>query len=156
MSVVNTEEAVGDLADQSARRAAGGETSNVEISGAYSVFFWLNAIFWTVLISIPTLGAGLLLILIFLWYKKAVLNRTKIIFTNGTKLFTAQKGRWFVKDDDVVPVKAVDNVKIDRSILGKIFGWCDIIIETRSEAYRIRHVNSKRAERFRKAFLASV
>lgn len=120
--------------------------SDVTVSRAYSVFYWLMALALTV----ATYG----LILPFaIWYKLAVINRTKIIFNEGTKAMTFQRGRWFVKDDDRVPVRAIDNVKLDRSILGKLFGWANITVETRSERYRIKHIGTAQAEQFRERFL---
>lgn len=128
--------------------------SNVGVSRAYTFFFWLNAIVWSLLLGTATAGVGFLLLPVLAWYKVAVINRTKILFENETKRFVFQRGRWFVKDDDVVPVKAVDNVKLNRSITGKIFGWCDIQVETRSETYKIKYVATAAAEQFREAFLA--
>ena len=128
--------------------------NNVGVAGAYSLFYWVNSVLWTAIITPFTAGIGIALLPILFWYKKAVINRTKIIFENDTKRFIFQRGRWFVKDDDVVPVKAVDNVKLNRSITGKIFGWCNIQIETRSETYKINYVATKEAEAFREAFLA--
>ncbi|WP_245290258.1 MULTISPECIES: PH domain-containing protein [unclassified Shinella] len=130
--------------------------SNVGVSMSFSIFYWCAALIWTTLAAIATGGVGILLFFVFLWRKVAVINRTKIIFENNTNRLTVQHGRWFIKDDDVVPVKAIDNVKLNRSILGKIFGWCDIMIETRSEAYVIKYVSTRMAETFRNDFLARV
>lgn len=130
--------------------------SNVNVAGSYGVFFWISAIIWTTVVAVFTAGFGILLFPILVWYKKMVVNRTKIIFENDTNKLTFQRGRWLVKDDDVVPVRAIDNVKLNRSLMGKIFGWCDILIDTRSETYKIKYVSTKAAEQFRDAFLALV
>lgn len=128
--------------------------SNVGVSGSYSVFFWVMAIIVTAVAAVASGGIGILIFPFLIWHKLAVVNRTKILFEDNTNRLTFQRGRWLVKDDDVVPVKAIDNVKLNRSLLGKIFGWCDILIETRSEAYKIKNVSTKQAEKFREAFLA--
>lgn len=132
------------------------DNMGVGVSKNYSMFYWINATLWALIIAIPSGGIGLLLFPVLLWYKKAVINRTKIIFDNAQKRFIFQRGRWFVKDDDVVPVKSVDNVKLNRSISGKIFGWCNIEVETRAEKYKIKYVSTKAAERFRESFLETV
>lgn len=130
--------------------------TKVRVAGAYSVFFWINAIIWTVILAALTMGVGLLLFPILLWRKIAVINRTGIDYSDDAKSFTFYRGRWFVRDDDTIPVKSIDNVKINRSLSGKIFGWCDVLVETRAEAYKIAHVTTRNAERFRQAFLAQV
>lgn len=130
--------------------------SNVNVAGSYSWFFWINSVVITAIAAALSGGIGIILFPIMVWYKRMVINRTKIIFENDTNRLTFQRGRWFVKDDDVVPVKAIDNVKLNRSIMGKIFGWCDILIETRSETYKIKYVSSKEAEKFRDQFLSLV
>ena len=129
---------------------------DVCISRAYSIFFWINAILVTMIASVLSAGIGILLFPLFVWYKLAVLNRTKIEYLTGDNKLTFFTGRWFVRDDDVVPLKAIDNVKLNRSLPGKIFGWADIIIETRSENYRINCVATKTAQSFRDRFLASI
>lgn len=130
--------------------------SDVGVSRSYSIFYWVNALLLTTIIAALTAGIGVFLFPIVVWYKLAVINRTKVMFEDSTNMLIFQRGRWFVKDDDIVPVKAIDNVKLNRSILGKIFGWCDISIETRSEVYSIKYVSTRQAERFRLAFLEKV
>lgn len=128
--------------------------SNVGVARAYSVFFWINALLWTAIIAVLTAGLGMFLLPFLAWYKWRVINRTKIVFEQDTNRIKFQRGRWFVLDDDIIPVKSIDNVKLNRSVLGRIFGWCDIDAATRVERYRIRHVSTRSAEAFRLAFLA--
>ena len=127
------------------------QMTEVRVGQSYSVFFWLNAVFW----SIITAGIALPVIVLLAIYKFRVINRSKIQFSNGARAIKFLRGRWFVRDDDMIPVSAVDNVKLDRSILGRIFGWCDILFETRSETYRLRYVSTKQAEQFRDMFLGA-
>lgn len=129
---------------------------DVSVAPAFSIFYW---IFWLPLVAavtIFTLGVGTLLLPLLAWYKMAVVNRTRIRFERGSNRFTFERGRWFVKDDDVVTVKSVDNVKLDRSLPGKMFGWCNIQVETRSEMYQINNVSTVQAERFRRLILEMV
>lgn len=128
----------------------------VGIASSYSIFFWTLWIVIAVVIGIFTAGVGALLILLpSFWYKRAVVNRNRILFETDSNSITCEHGRWFVKDDDLVPISAIDNVKLDRSLLGKIFGWCVITIETRSESYSLSHVSTNEAEAFRKALLTT-
>jgi len=127
--------------------------SDVTVARAYSIFYWINALLISSLVAVVTPGVGIFLLAIFAWHKMAVVNRTKIIFEDSTKFMTFQIGRWFVKDDDRVPVNAIDNLKLNRSVPGKIFGWVEISVETRSENYRIPYVDTKKAEQFRDRFL---
>ena len=127
----------------------------VGVAISYSIFFWIVWIIISVVIGIFTSGLGLLILLPSFWYKKAVVNRNRILFETGSKSITCEHGRWFVKDDDLVPISAIDNVKLDRSLLGKIFGWCVITIETRSESYSLSYVSTNEAEAFRKALLST-
>ena len=50
-----------------------------------------------------------------------------------------------------MPISATDNVKLERSLLGKIFGWRVITIETGSESYSLSYVSTNEAGAFRKA-----
>ena len=127
----------------------------VGVAISYSIFFWIVWIIISVVIGTFTSGLGLLILLPSFWYKKAVVNRNRILFETGSKSITCEHGRWFVKDDDLVPISAIDNVKLDRSLLGKIFGWCVITIETRSESYSLSYVSTNEAEAFRKALLST-
>lgn len=127
----------------------------VGVAISYSIFFWIVWIIISVVIGTFTAGLGLLILLPSFWYKKAVVNRNRILFETGSKSITCEHGRWFVKDDDLVPISAIDNVKLDRSLLGKIFGWCVITIETRSESYSLSYVSTNEAEAFRKALLST-
>ena len=127
----------------------------VGVAISYSIFFWIVWIIISVVIGTFTSGLGLLILLPSFWYKKAVVNRNRILFETGSKSITCEHGRWFVKDDDLVPISAIDNVKLDRSLLGKIFGWCVITIETRSESYSLSYISTNEAEAFRKALLST-
>ena len=128
----------------------------VGVASSYSFFFWIA---WSIIPVAAVMQTGEPLILIVLlplfWYKRAVVNRNRILFETGSNSITCEHGRWFVKDDDLVPISAIDNVKLDRSLLGKIFGWCVITIETRSESYSLSHVSTNEAEAFRKALLTT-
>ena len=114
----------------------------VGVARGYSIFFWTA---WIICIL------GILLLPILLWYKKAVVNRSRIRFKAGSDRVTVEHGRWFVKDEDTVPVSAIDNIKLDHSVLGKMAGWCDITVVTRSEEYHIPYVSASSAKRFRAA-----
>ena len=139
--------------------------SNVDLSKAYTIWFWFTHIVACLvlgsLFGAATENSGTAILVVFIlttpptiWYKKAVLNRTKIIFENGTNKVTYQRGRWFVRDEDIIPVKSIDNVKLDRSLLGKILGYCHMSLETRgNEPYKLKAVSTKQAERFRDAFI---
>lgn len=127
----------------------------VGIASSYTFFFWIAWIIVSAAIAAVTAGLGLILLLPLFWYKRAVVNRNRILFETGSNSITCEHGRWFVKDDDLVPISAIDNVKLDRSLLGKIFGWCVITIETRSESYSLSHVSTNEAEAFRKALLSA-
>lgn len=127
----------------------------VGIASSYSIFFWTVWIVIAVGICAFAGALGLLILLLPFWYKRAVVNRNRILFETGSNSITCEHGRWFVKDDDLVPVSAIDNVKLDRSLLGKIFGWCVIMIETRSESYSLSYVSTNEAEAFRKALLST-
>ena len=127
----------------------------VGIASSYSIFFWTVWIVIAVGIWAFAGALGLLVLLLPFWYKRAVVNRNRILFETGSNSITCEHGRWFVKDDDLVPISAIDNVKLDRSLLGKIFGWCVIMIETRSESYSLSYVSTNEAEAFRKALLST-
>lgn len=139
--------------------------SNVNTSGAYTVYYWVSTLLSCFFIGFLLAGFNeghlaflflpfFIILPLSVWHKKAVVNRTKIIFENASNKITYQRGRWFVKDEDVIPVKAVDNVKIDRSVLGKIFGFCSMSLETKgSEPYALKGVSTKEAEGFRDAFI---
>lgn len=127
----------------------------VGIASSYTFFFWIVWIVIAVGICAFAGGLGLLILLLPFWHKRAVVNRNRLLFEPGSKSITCEHGRWFVKDDDLVPISAIDNVKLDRSLLGKLFGWCVITIETRSESYSLSHVSTNEAEAFRKALLST-
>lgn len=127
----------------------------VSIASSYTFFFWIAWIIVSAAIAAVTAGLGLILLLPLFWYKRAVVNRNRILFETDSNSITCEHGRCFVKDDDLVPISAIDNVKLDRSLLGKIFGWCVIAIETRSESYSLSHVSTNEAETFRKALLST-
>ena len=122
----------------------------VSVSTAYSVFFWVKWITISVVLSPFTLGLSLLLLPFLFWYKQAVVNRSKFLFETGGKTITCEHGRWFVLDDDIVQVSAIDNIKLNRSGLGKLFGWCHMTIESRSASYALACVATAEAEAFRK------
>ena len=147
------EEAVRAIPPNSARK--GDANMKVGIASSYSIFFWIVWIVIAVGICAFAGGLGLLVLLLPFWYKRAVVNRNRILFETGSQSITCEHGRWFVKDDDLVPISAIDNVKLDRSLLGKIFGWCVIMIETRSESYSLSYVSTNEAEAFRKALLST-
>jgi len=125
----------------------------VKPARAYSVFFWISAVFWSLLIGAVTAGLGLLLFPFFIWYKLAVINRTRAFYRPGEKAIIFHRGRWFVRDEDAIPVKSIDNIKLDKSVLGNIFGWVNIRFMTRSDDYRIKYVDRNEAMRFRNVFI---
>lgn len=118
---------------------------NVRIATVFSVFYW---IVWG--------GLSLLFVITFpivAWYYFAVVRRKRFEFREGDNRITYVKGGWFVSDDDSLPLRAIDNVKIDRSLLGAIFGWCTIRLETRSENYKLSGVSQSQSQSFRTAIL---
>ena len=133
--------------------------SNVDLSTAYTVFFWLIHVIICLFILLvgydETVGAWLLVFIVTLlhtWQKKAVLNRSKIFYEKGANTITVQTGRYFVRDEDIIPIKAIDNIKMDRSLPGKIFGFCTLKLMTRgNEVYKMRGPSTKQAEKFRDA-----
>ena len=110
----------------------------VKVAKPYSFIFWI-------LYLIPSL-----LILpfpIIYWYKKRVIDRNYIeLYPKTIHLY---QGRWFVADDDVVYTTAVDHIKIDRTILGYIFGWCTLIISTRSGQFTYKYMDMETSELLR-------
>lgn len=110
----------------------------IRIAKAYTVFFWC-------LYLLPSL---LIIPFPFIyWYKKRVVDRNYIeLYTKTLHLY---QGRWFVCDDDVVYTNAVDHIKIDRSILGYIFGWCTLIITTRNGQFIYDYMDMKNCESLR-------
>ena len=147
------EEDARTIPPNSARK--GDVNMKVGIASSYTFFFWIAWIIVSAAIAAVTAGLGLILLLPLFWHKRAVVNRNRLLFEPGSNNITCEHGRWFVKDDDLVPISAIDNVKLDRSLLGKIFGWCVITIETRSESYSLSHVSTNEAEAFRKAILSA-
>ena len=125
------------------------KTLEVGPAGAYTVFYWIRSALVTTVVAIPTMGLGLILLPVFLWHKKAVINRTKIMVGEGARHADFKHGRWFIADEDQIPLKSIDNIKVDHSILGKIFGWCTLVLETRSENYELRHVCKASAKEFK-------
>ena len=123
-----------------------GETIVVGPARAYSVFYWIMAL----IISAPFMLTPLPL---FAWYKLAVINRTRAIYRMGDRAITFHRGRLFVRDEDTIPITAIDNVKLDRSVLGNIFGWVNMLFMTRADVYKIGHVSRDEAVRFRNIFL---
>ena len=131
--------------------------TNVDLSTAYTVFYWLidGIVLFFIMLVISGLGSpggawlvGCIIVLIKIWYKKAVLNRTKIFYEKGAKQITFQRGRWFVRDEDFIPIKAIDNIKLDRSLPGKIFGFCTLRLATRgNEPYLLKGPSTKQAEK---------
>lgn len=146
---------------------------SVEVSPGFSVWYWIGTVGYALFLAGVALLVShflvrpehkLLAILIAVpliatmfgnsvWRKLAVINRTKITYGDDATKLVFHRGRYFVKDEDAVPLRAIDNVKLNRSLLGKVFGWCDLSLETRSEGYEIPYVSSKQAEIFRKEFL---
>lgn len=110
----------------------------VRIAKAYTIFFWI-------LYCIPSL---FILPYIFIyWYKVRVINRNYIeLYPKTLHLY---QGRWFVADDDVVYTNAVDHIKIDRSVMGYIFGWCTLVITTRNGQFVYHYMNMKDSEALR-------
>ena len=135
--------------------------TNVESSTAYSVFYWLSHVIFCLFIMLGIAGFGsaggawlfgFIVTLSSLWYKKAVLNRTKIFYEKGTNKILYQTGRYFVRDEDFIPIKSIDNIKMDRSLPGKIFGFCTLRLETQgNEPYLLKGISTKQAEEFRDA-----
>ena len=126
----------------------------VSVATSYSVAFW--AVWGVILIVLIglTAGAALLLLPFLFWYKQAVINRNQFLLEKGAKRMMVKHGRWFVVDDDRVAISAIDNIKLNRSMFGAIFGWCTIVVETRSEVYPLAHASSKEATAFREVILA--
>ena len=114
----------------------------IAIAPAVTVIYWL-ARGWLV----PLLP-------VFIWHKKAVVNRNRILFEEDAHSVTVHHGRWFVLDDDIVQISAIDHIKLNRSVLGKIFGYCDLTLETRSEIYQLKDVSTRQAEAFRDTILS--
>ena len=122
------------------------ETIVVGPAPAYSFLYWVGAIVLSALLAFVPLP-------FFAWYKFAVINRTRAIYRMGDRAVTFHRGRLFVRDEDTIPISAIDNVKLDRSVPGKIFGWVNMFFMTRSDVYRIDHVDYDEAVRFRNIFL---
>ena len=132
--------------------------TNVNLSTAYTVSYWLwNVLF--IMLVVVVLGlteeawlVGFILTLLSIWHKKAVVNRTKIFYEKGANKLTFQTGRWFVRDEDFIPIKAIDNIKMDRSLPGKLLGFCTLRLETHgNEPYLMKGPSTKQAEKFRDA-----
>lgn len=113
---------------------------------AFSILYWLGAIVFSALFAflpMPFLA----------WYKLAVINRTRAIYRVGDRAVTFHRGRLFVRDEDTIPISAIDNIKLDYTVPGKVFGWVNMFFMTRTDVYRIDHVSSEDAVRFRNIFL---
>lgn len=110
----------------------------VRVAKAYTVWFWI-------LYFIPSLF--IIPYFFIYWYKYRVVNRNYIeLYPKTLHLY---QGRWFVADDDVVYTSAVDHIKVDRSILGYIFGWCTLVITTRSGQFIYKYMDMKASESLR-------
>lgn len=110
----------------------------VRVAKAYTVWFWI-------LYFIPSLF--IIPYFFIYWYKYRVVNRNYIeLYPKTLHLY---QGRWFVADDDVVYTSAVDHIKVDRSILGYIFGWCTLVITTRSGQFTYKYMDMKASESLR-------
>ncbi|NRA86449.1 MAG: PH domain-containing protein [Rhizobiales bacterium] len=125
---------------------------NIEIAPKYLKFVKIAVILWSIIL-LPVFGLGLILFLIYFSYKKRILNRTKIVFSVEERIVKFYKGGWFVVDDDTIPINSIDNIKLDRSLIGNLYNSVGITIETRSEKYKLPYVSAQQAEEFRKAFI---
>lgn len=110
----------------------------IRLARWYTVWFW---VIW----SVPCIC--ILPFPFVYWYKIRVLNRSYIALKEGT--LHLYQGRWFVLDDDVVYVKAIDHIKIDRSLMGYFFGWCSIVITTRNGTFSYKYMDLHAAEAVR-------
>jgi len=63
-------------------------------AGAYTAFYWIRTALVTTVVAIPTMGMGLILLPVFVWHKKAVVNRTKIVVGEGDRHVKFQHGPW--------------------------------------------------------------
>lgn len=124
----------------------------VGVATSSTVIYWL---FWLLLIVI-SMGLALIIFPISLIYRLRVTNRTRLVYDENSNRVRYTRGRLFTLDDDVIPVRSIDNVKIDRTVLGSLFGWCNLEIYTRAEKYRLTQVSKQDAEAFREAFLETV
>ena len=104
--------------------------------------WWLNPI--NLILGICTLG------LLFL-YKLHIIKNEVIIITNK-RIIASVSPKLFTKDKIELTLKGVDNIREDETLLGNIFGWTAIQIETRSDSYAQRQITKDSMKALRNKF----
>lgn len=105
--------------------------------------WWLNPINWFLSLIVFVLPLFL--------YKLHIIKNEVIIITNK-RIIGSVSPKLFTKDKIEMPLKNVDNIKEDETILGNIFGWTAIRIETRSASYVQRQVTKDSVKALKNKF----
>ena len=83
---------------------------------------------------------------------KALLNPYKLLILTDRRIIGSVKPRLLTKDRVDLAHAAIDNLREDETIMGNLFGWVAITIESRSQSYTLTMVSKGSAKRFKQQF----
>lgn len=94
----------------------------------------------------------LLIIGIFIFLYKWYVMKNEIIILTNKRIIGSLNPQLITKDKIELPLPSIDNLQEDETILGNLFGWVDLKIESRSASYTQRQVTKESVRNFKKQF----
>jgi len=104
--------------------------------------FWLNPLY--LILSILTIG-------MFFLYKLHLMKNEIIILTDK-RIIGSLNPKLLTKDKIELTLNGIDNIVVDESVFGNIFGWSMLIIETRSAKYKQKILTKKSVSNLKNEF----
>ena len=104
--------------------------------------FWLNPLY--LILSIITIS-------LFFLYRLHLMKNEVIILTDK-RIIGSLNPKLMTKDKIELTLNGIDNIVVDETVLGNIFGWSTLIIETRSAKYRQRILTKKSVSNLKNEF----
>ncbi len=110
--------------------------------GFCALSWWLNP--FHLIFGVFSLG-------LLFFYKSHLIKNEVIIITNK-RLIGSVSPKLFTKDKIELTLKGIDNIIEDETILGNLFGWTSVEIQTRAGHYQQRMVTKDSVRELKNSF----